>query len=197
MSIEEKREKPRTAELARIWVPVLVLAVLCVWGYVDLKTEIHKLHGHKGVASPADPLPTADPAGGRVREPAAPEKGAVAPLDRPGATVDWNCQGVIAQDRVLEVVGTHGQAVFDCYLEVLARKPGIGGTLALEINVGSTGEVQEARVRGPLKDPELLACVSDSVYGWDFPPPEEGPCAIVSVPFMLDPKEHRPTPPAP
>ncbi|MBW2261208.1 MAG: AgmX/PglI C-terminal domain-containing protein [Deltaproteobacteria bacterium] len=167
--------------------PVVVVALLCIWGYVDLKAEI------AGLASPdeaeaVEPVPEAEtpevPAGTAPAPPVVEEQPA------PEPKVDWECTGSIEHEKVIETVGKYGQGVFDCYKAALKTDPELSGTLAIEMNVDADGVVREARVKGKLKEPALLGCVGDNVYTWQFPSPVEGDCAVVSVPFLLKPEDH-------
>ncbi len=200
---ENRRARGGLEEALRGSAPVIVLAALCVWAYVDLKTDIAEIAGRgtaretEAVEAPAvvDPRPVTGREGAEP-SPAAPPDPSTdpAPLAAPAARVDWECAGAIEQAKVIEAIGKQGQSVFDCYSRSLVDVPDLKGTLLLELNVGGAGQVREARVKGPVKDPALLACVSEAVYGWTFPVPEHGDCAVVSVPFLLDPRDHAPAP---
>jgi hypothetical protein len=194
MTISEKEEKRGIGEALRLHGPIIVLAALCVWAYVDLKSDLARIAQQRESAAPAiaphppeQEAPTEPP----VEPPPAPPTEIPPP---PAPSVDWECEGAIEHEKVIEAVGKHGQAVFDCYSETLRSVPDLKGTLLLELNVDGEGQVREARVKGPVKEQALLACVSESVYGWTFTPPSGGECAVVSVPFLLDPKDHAPEP---
>ena len=96
------------------------------------------------------------------------------------------CTGTIPQPRVLETVGRHGPAIFECYEQLRAVQPEAAGTIDLRLRVTAAG-VDRAQVLGPLSDPQFLSCVRSSLAEWRFPPPDGGECAIVSVPFALRP----------
>jgi len=178
--------------------PIIILAALCVWAYVDLKSDLAEIRAGAPAPPPAIEEGPAAPDPGDaekalppVESPRIPDQ---PPPAAPASQVDWECKGEIAHEKVIEAVGRYGQAVFDCYSETLTRVPDLKGTLLLELNVGTEGQVREARVKGPITEQGLLACVSESVYGWTLTPPVGGECAVVSVPFLLDPAEHPPKP---
>lgn len=184
---DEKKTDSAAMEMVKQYLPVAVVALLCIWGYVDLKAEIDRL-GTPDQAGAVEPPATAESPEASVGKELVPP--AVEEQPSTERAVDWECTGSVKQEKVIETVGKYGTAVFDCYKEVLRNTPDLRGTLVLEINVGRNGEVREARVKGPIQDATMLGCVSDSVYKWTFTSPVEGDCAIVSVPFMLDPAEH-------
>jgi hypothetical protein len=190
-----------TSETARLldslarYGPVLVLAALCLWGYLDLKKELAGLTGpgaERGLSGSSEEA---------VDDTRSAQRGVPAPPLAPETKEPWTCTGSIPQEKVQEAVGKNGQSVFDCYRKALGSSPDLKGLLDLEMKVGSQGTVEEARIKGKLSDPILLSCISDSVYSWQFAPPEGGECTIVSVPFMLRPEDHlegaSPTPASP
>ncbi len=191
MTSEDRKPPFRVEDLLRGNIAVIVLAGLCVWAYVDLKSDIAGLavRGTEAVEAPA-----AEEQGAVPPEPPPAPLPEPAPEPAPGAQIGWECSGAIEHEKVIAAIGKQGQAVFDCYSRSLVDAPDLKGTLVLELNVGKEGQVREARVKGPVKDPSLLSCVSGAVYEWTFPVPEAGDCAVVSVPFLLDPEDHAPAP---
>jgi hypothetical protein len=194
--MEGKDRKPfDIAGALRTQYPALVLAALCLWAYVDLKGDVREVRDEasKEARSIAEGLPGPDQEKAAKQPGEPPMPPPPPPMPPPErAAPSWDCDGLIPHEKVLETVGKQGQAVFDCYKKALEQLPDLKGTLILELNVGKAGEVREARVRGPLKEPGLLECVSASIYTWSFVAPEGGECAIVSVPFLLDPADHGP-----
>lgn len=185
MTEGSERRSPGIEAAIRAYGPVVVLAALTAWAYHDLKTDIRDLRGKQAeraaavrdaIEKPAS-APDARPEKEASLEPAAPV--ATTP------SVDWGCTGSIPEEKVLETVGKSGRIVFDCYEAAASLTPGLAGKLVLELNVGADGKVREARVKGSIQDPAMLACITDSVYGWTFTPPDRGVCAVVSVPFAL------------
>jgi hypothetical protein len=158
----------------RVHLPVIMLGVVCLLGYVDLSRRIEQA-----------PI-------GRAEAPVQETR----PVEAPGseATDAWICRGTIAQEDVLRVVGEQGQAVFDCYSKLLAVRPGYRASVVVEVKVDAHGMVEDARVTGPDPDPQWLDCVTDPVLSWRFPPPAGGACAVVSIPFALSPEDHAPEP---
>jgi hypothetical protein len=110
------------------------------------------------------------------------------PPPEPG--VSWDCKGTIEHEKVLETVGKYGKSVFDCYRIALGTNPELAGQLTLELNVGADGTVRMAQVMADMQEFEFRECISSSLEKWLFAAPQGGECAIVTVPFVLEPEDH-------
>jgi hypothetical protein len=172
--------------------PLLLVLVVVAAAYLDLKTDLIEHEARLG-AIENERGPHEEPrlalSAGAAPRPPAPEQPPPAPArpPRPQVERDWACPGTLAPEEVRDAVGANGRAIFDCYRSSLGRGPAPSGTLLLELRVGPEGQVEDARVRGPLQQPALLGCVSEHVFGWRFPRPRGGACAVVSAPFHLAP----------
>lgn len=178
--------------LVKQHLPLGVLAVLCIWGYVDLKTHISRL-GATGEGEAAESEGDAPAASELVERTLESSVESLTPsgMETPSESqLSWECSGKLEHEQIMETVGKYGQGIFECYKEVLRTNPELSGTLAIELNVAPDGTVQEARVQGKVKEPELLECVSASVYSWLFTAPAGDGCALVMVPFLLRPEDH-------
>ena len=89
----------------------------------------------------------------------------------------------------------------ECYSQLLERTPQAAGTLVLafEITGDSSvgGVVDEVSVdeRTTLKDPEMVTCLRESMYGVIFDaPPEDGQVIHVVHPFAFSPEEDSESP---
>ncbi len=78
--------------------------------------------------------------------------------------------------------------VQSCYRSALRDRPGLRGTIAVSVRVGSGGQVCSAAVTGDdLGEPAVSACVTNLFRAGRFPAPEGG-CVDVSVPMNFAPK---------
>ena len=62
------------------------------------------------------------------------------------------------------------------------------GRIAVQLQVGTNGTVQNVSVGGNLGEPTVSACVRSLASSWTFPPPTGG-CVLVNVPFSFTPRE--------
>jgi hypothetical protein len=191
VSVEPKRDEriSETDVMVRIrqHLPLVVVAALCIWGYVDLKAGIAELRSAReaGVVDRTSAAGTPEsPAAVATAPPVADEQ------TPPEPEVSWDCEGTIEQEKVMETVGQYGKAVFDCYGVALGTNPELRGQLTLELNVGADGSVRQAQVMADMQEFEFRECISSSLEKWRFPPPQGGDCAIVKVPFVLRPEDH-------
>jgi hypothetical protein len=173
-------------DLRQQW-PVLVLAVLAVVGYVDLKLSVSVLEARLPEAPPSGAAANDDSVV-NVVQPSDPHVvAAEPPVERaPVPRSEWRCQGTIGEEVLRASIGQQAQAVLTCYEQVYAAAPDAPeGTLQLEVRVGVDGLPLDAHVGGPLQDPPLLECIQQAMSGWQFPAPVGGECAIIAAPFRL------------
>jgi TonB family protein len=95
-------------------------------------------------------------------------------------------QGALDKDIVRRIVRAHINEVRNCYNVSLAKDPTIGGRVAIQFTIGSSGKVPTAVVaESTIKDPEVGRCVAKAVRRWKFPKPNGGGSVIVTYPFVL------------
>lgn len=174
-------------DLRQHW-PVLVVAVLGLVGYLDLKFSLVELTA--GLEAP--PVHSRDAENvvneaASVEQEAPPEALPEAPPERlPLPRAEWVCQGVIGPEILREAIGAQAGTVLGCHQQVYAGTADPPrGTLTIELRIGESGSPLDAHVGGPLQDPQLLECIQRAAATWQFPPPVGGDCAIISAPFQL------------
>lgn len=83
-------------------------------------------------------------------------------------------------------VAQHLAEIKACYANGLYRKPTLGGTLTVRVELSATGEVSSATATGV--DKTVAKCVADVVESIAFPAPATGAPATITVPIELSPK---------
>jgi len=180
---------PRAAEgplsLARL-LPFGVLFAAGLIAYVDLKLDLQALTAQherpaEEAAAGSPPPGTMAPQEGEKRHSTAPSKPESAPLPRS----QWQCSGTIATEELRKAVGQFGPTVFRCHEELERGGSKLAGTFVLELMIDAGGRPQNGAFSGTLQDPALQGCVRASIPQWQFPAPQGGECAVVSLPFQL------------
>jgi TonB family protein len=106
-----------------------------------------------------------------------------------GPTQDpWSCPGDIPVADIKKVLGEAQSSIRACYERALRNNNQLQGSVALEVRVGGNGHVDNSRVRGNLRDPEVSKCIQNLAKNWRFPPPRGGNCAVVGAPYNFTPK---------
>ena len=125
------------------------------------------------------------------------EEDAGAPVEEPqpeakkprGPSQDpWSCPGDIPVTDIKKVLGEAQSSIRSCYERALRNNNQLQGSVALEVRVGGSGRVDNSRVRGSLRDPEVSKCIQNLTKNWRFPPPTGGNCAVVGAPYNFTPK---------
>jgi outer membrane biosynthesis protein TonB len=107
---------------------------------------------------------------------------------RAPATDPWSCPGDIPVTDIKKVLGEAQSSIRACYERALRNNNQLQGSVALEVRVGLSGKVDNSRVRGNLRDPEVSKCIQNLAKSWRFPPPRGGNCAVVGAPYNFTPK---------
>ncbi|GAB5542349.1 MAG: hypothetical protein SangKO_021090 [Sandaracinaceae bacterium] len=136
--------------------PVLVVAVLALLGWADLRARVVALEEAEVTPAPApEPQPSQE---------------------------ECPMTGTLPQAAVRGVVGRNGRDVFGCYESHGEGR----GTLDLTLRVDREGVVQRVMAAGTLATQAALAqCAQEAAWRWRFPAPEGDGCAEVAVPFLL------------
>ena len=100
----------------------------------------------------------------------------------------WSCPGDIPVADIKKVLGEAQSSIRACYERALRNNNQLQGSVALEVRVGASGKVDNSRVRGNLRDPEVTKCIQNLAKNWRFPPPSGGNCAVVGAPYNFTPK---------
>jgi outer membrane biosynthesis protein TonB len=100
----------------------------------------------------------------------------------------WSCPGDIPVADIKKVLGEAQSSIRACYERALRNNNQLQGSVALEVRVGGNGHVDNSRVRGNLRDPEVSKCIQNLAKNWRFPPPSGGNCAVVGAPYNFTPK---------
>jgi len=98
------------------------------------------------------------------------------------------CEGDIPREALVRAIEDERRQVRNCYERALKTNSVLQGTVNVQVRIGSSGRVEEARVGGSIRDSEVRACVRRLARGWRFPAPTGG-CADVNVPFNLSPQQ--------
>jgi outer membrane biosynthesis protein TonB len=100
----------------------------------------------------------------------------------------WSCEGDIPTGSVRSVVADTQSAMRSCYERRLRNDNQLQGSINLQVRVGRDGKVDNTRVRGSMRDAEVLKCVQGMARSWSFPSPTGGNCAVLDVPYQFTPK---------
>jgi hypothetical protein len=202
-------KEPGSLELLRRSWPVLLLVVLGLIAYLDLKADYREIARHleddaatplirslPPVDGPASPSNVAKEQA-RVEGPsAAPQDTGSSPeTSAPAAeprVFSPECTGHIPEETLLEVLTHADKGVYECYRKALAQDPEFRAKLEFLLHVTSEGKVLKTRVENAVMDYDLTPCMADELTTWQFPPPEGGDCAVVTLPFEFDPSDHAP-----
>ncbi|MET0390146.1 MAG: AgmX/PglI C-terminal domain-containing protein [Polyangiales bacterium] len=101
---------------------------------------------------------------------------------------EWDCDGDLPRAALENVINSNRAQVRNCYERRLKVNNVLQGDLSLKLKVGSNGQIAAASVGGSLHDKEVFGCVRTLAQRWSFPPPTNGSCAVVQVPFQFSPK---------
>jgi len=111
------------------------------------------------------------------------------PVKRPRTTQDpWACPGDIPVSDIKKVLNEAQSSIRSCYERALRNNNQLQGSVNLEVRVGANGRVDNARIRGNLRDAEVTRCIQNLTKGWSFPAPTGGNCAVVGAPYNFTPK---------
>ena len=181
----EQSEKARLIMALRRDLPLLVLAGLGLWGYLDLRGRIDRSAVRQVVVDETASTP-AEADGAAAEQP--PVQPAEQPLPGPGPSATWGCAGKVPTEELARTLEEHGGSVVECYRGLLSVMPEAEGTYVLVLQVGDDGSVMDARVGGTLRNEQLDQCVNRALAAWKFTPFEGGGCAIAQVPYVLNPE---------
>ena len=98
------------------------------------------------------------------------------------------CNGELDQSAISRVIAQNRRQVRSCYERALKANNHLQGRIAVQLQVGSNGSVQDVAVGGNLREPTVTSCVRSLASSWTFPPPRGG-CVLVNVPFSFTPRE--------
>jgi hypothetical protein len=99
-------------------------------------------------------------------------------------------QGPLAAEAVRRVALRNLGQVRHCYERVLRNNPSLAGRVAVRLAISPTGAVTSAAVAGnTLADPAVSTCVAGAARRWQFPAPEGGGVAAVSLGYGFSPSE--------
>ena len=101
---------------------------------------------------------------------------------------DWGCSGDIPAGAASRVVGRYQRQIRSCYERRLKSNHTLQGRAVVRVRVGANGSVTAVQTGGNLGDPEVFTCMRNIAQGWQFPAPQGGRCAVVSVPFSFTPR---------
>jgi len=88
-------------------------------------------------------------------------------------------------EAIAKVVRSRIRMVQDCYQRELKRNPGLAGKIEIEITIGETGAVTQARVASNGMGSDAVgACIVSRIQSWHFPKPDGG-SVTVSFPFIF------------
>jgi hypothetical protein len=108
---------------------------------------------------------------------------------RPRSAQDpWACPGDIPVSDIKKVLNEAQSSIRSCYERALRNNNQLQGSVNLEVRVGASGRVDNSRIRGNLRDPEVSKCIQNLTKGWSFPAPTGGNCAVVGAPYNFTPK---------
>jgi hypothetical protein len=95
----------------------------------------------------------------------------------------------LSKESVNAMITAHADQVAACYDGALEVWPGLRGTIAPSVVIWFDGSVALVHTQqSSLDNPALECCIDTAIRSWRFGPPEGGNIAIVSLPFVLGPK---------
>ena len=93
--------------------------------------------------------------------------------------------GSVDKESIRRVIREHLVQVRHCYEKELKVKPGLAGKLVLQWEIGAGGQVLSSQVNRSV-DPQVDACMLETLKTWRFPPPPAGtPRVQVIYPFVF------------
>lgn len=96
----------------------------------------------------------------------------------------------LSKESVNAMITAHADEVATCYDGALEVWPGLRGTIAPSVVIWFDGSVALVHTQqSSLDNPALECCIDTAVRNWRFGPPADGNIAIVSLPFVLGPKQ--------
>lgn len=105
----------------------------------------------------------------------------------PSVRMSWPTVGPeYDPELVRRVVRAHLAEIRYCYERALVARPNLGGRLRVEIAIAPSGEVTASRVLdSTLADPQVDACVAQTMARFIFPAPRGG-SILVRYPFVFE-----------
>ncbi len=95
---------------------------------------------------------------------------------------------IVDQRQVRAVLSQNQGAMKNCYERALRRDPNLRGRVVLNLLIGTSGAVNEAKVRGEtLNDTMVSECMEQLARALVFPKPEGG-AVRMNVPYMFSPQ---------
>jgi hypothetical protein len=133
----------------------------------------------------AVPLPVPPPA--QTAPPSLP----MMPLPAPLPTDSYPRFGqALSPEVIRRVIWVHLNQIKYCYQQALFKQPTLAGRLLVNFQINPQGQVLELSVRETtLASDELIACVSEAMRNWEFPPtPTYDGIIEINYPFLLRPR---------
>ena len=117
-------------------------------------------------------------------EPEEPEKKPT----RPRTQDSWTCRGDLQPADIKRVLLEAQSSIRSCYERRLRNNNLLQGSINLQVRIDDHGKVSATRVRGTMRDQEVIKCVQRLAKNWSFPPPSGGNCAVFDAPYNFTPK---------
>jgi hypothetical protein len=181
----EQSERDRLIIALRRDLPLVILAGLGLWGYLDLRGRIDRSSEREVMVASVEPAPVKTDEVVAQEEP--PAQPAEQPPTPPAPSTTWGCAGKVSNEELARVLEAHGGSVVECYRGMLSVTQA-EGTYILVLQVGADGSVLDVLFGGTLRNEQLDECVVRALADWKFTPFEGGGCAIAQVPYVLNPE---------
>jgi TonB family protein len=93
--------------------------------------------------------------------------------------------GTVKRENIDHTIKSHMTRFRSCYQRQLQRRPGLKGTVVMEITIRTDGTLRSASVaETSLHDPAVETCLSDELMRLEFAPPRRGE-VVVRYPFTF------------
>jgi hypothetical protein len=98
----------------------------------------------------------------------------------------------LSKDSVSVMINAHAGEISSCYDGALAVWPGLRGRHRARVVVWFDGSVALVRTQeSSLGNAALECCINSAIRSWQFGAPEDGNIVLVTLPFLLGPKDSK------
>ncbi len=98
-------------------------------------------------------------------------------------------RGSLSKEVIRRVIRRHLNEVRYCYELELIQRPDVRGRVAVKFMIAPTGKVRSAAVVGDnLGSYRMERCLLEAVQRWQFPSVPDGGFAVITYPFLFEPR---------
>lgn len=94
----------------------------------------------------------------------------------------------LTRQEILAVIQANLNQIRHCYEQLLQRSPNASGKVAVNFQIGATGDVTTVSIKeSTISDSIMRGCVTGRIQRWQFPKPRGTSSVDVSYPFVFTP----------